>query len=77
MVIGRWEKRCVYERKKIQRKRNGGNENDRQGKKKRRGRSFPECFLPRMTLLSNFIRSKGAHRESGLERLAWFRNIVG
>jgi predicted nucleic acid-binding Zn ribbon protein len=45
-------------------------------KEKKRERSFPECFL-RMIILPSFIRSEGAHRESGFERLAWFRNILG
>ena len=65
----------VYLKKKNERKGMVGNENNRQGKRKK-GRSFPECFLPRMTFILNFFRSEGAHRESGLERLAWVRNIA-
>lgn len=67
---------CVFE-KKMKEKKIGSNEkNNRQRKKKKGERSFPECFL-RMIILPTFIRSKGAHREPGFERLAWFRNIVG
>ena len=49
----------------------------RKEKRKKEEKSFPECFLPRLTiLLPNFIRSKRAHRKSRLERLSRFRNIM-
>ena len=72
---------CVFEIENMKEKKRGteeGNENNRPKKKREGGGSFPECFLPRrMTFLLNFFRSKGAHGEPRLERLAWFRNIVG
>ena len=74
---------CVVGRKKEweegQRKKQKQQKNTRKKEKKRKKeeKSFPECFLPRLTiLLPNFIRSKRAHRKSRLERLSRFRNIM-
>ena len=54
---------CVHLKKE---KGNGGNEKitDKDKVRKTRKRSFPECLLPGMIVLPNFIRSEGAHRES-------------